>query len=164
MSTPKKEKPKTLKEIKGELEECREEAGEYLTGWKREKADFVNYKKQREREMAEFREFASEDLIVRLLPVVDNFDLAAKHLPKELETSDWAQGIMHIKNQLESFLKESGLEEIKSVGEKFNPEYHEVAGKEKSDEEEDVIVEEARRGYLMGERVVRVARVVVSGN
>ena len=163
MSIPKKEKSKSLKEVKKELVECQERAGEYLAGWKREKADFVNYKKQREREMAEFREFAGEDLIIRLLPVIDNFNLAVKHLPKELENSDWVKGVLHIRTQLESFLKEAGVEEIKSVGEKFNPEYHEVADKEKSEEEDDVIVGEVRKGYLIEERVVRTARVVVSG-
>jgi len=149
--------------MKKELAECRERAEEYLVGWKREKADFVNYKKQREQEMAEFREFANEDIIINLLPVVDNFDLAVKHLPPELENSDWAQGVLHIKNQLEGFLKEAGAEEIKSVGEKFNPEHHEVVGKEKSEEDEDVIIEEVRKGYLIKGKVMRAARVVVSG-
>ncbi len=164
MSTSKKEKPKTLREIKKELEKCREEAREYLMGWKREKADFVNYKKQREREMIKFREFANENIIISLLPIVDNFDLAIKHLPKELESSDWVKGILHIKNQLENFLKEAGVEEIKSVGEKFNPEYHEVISKEKSDEPEDVIIEEVRKGYKMKEKMIRAARVNVAGN
>jgi len=150
--------------MKKELVECRERAEEYLMGWKREKADFVNYKKQKEGEMAEFREFAREDLLLGLLPVVDNFDLAVKHLPPELENSDWAQGILHIKIQLEGFLKEAGAEEIKSVGEKFNPEYHEVVGKEKSEEDEDVIVGEVRKGYLIKGKVVRAARVKISGN
>ncbi len=164
MSTPKKEKPKLLKEVKKELIECQEQAGEYLMGWKREKADFVNYKNQKEKEMAEFREFANENIIIGLLPVIDNFNLAVKHLPKELENSDWVKGILQIKIQLEKFLKEAGVEEIKSVGEKFNPEYHEVASKEKSDEEEDVIIEEVRKGYLMKEKVIRVARVKIAGN
>ena len=162
MSIAKKEKSKTLKEIKKELAECREEAGEYLMGWQREKADFVNYKNQKEREMAEFRKFTNEDIIISLLPVVDNFNLAVKHLPKELKDNDWTQGILQIKIQLENFLKEAGVEEIKSLGEKFNPEYHEVAGKEKSDKEDDVIIEEVRRGYKVKGKVARVARVVVS--
>ncbi len=164
MSTVKKEKAKTLKEIKKELVECQERAGEYLMGWKREKADFVNYKNQRERELKEFRKFAGEEMILDLLPVVDNFNLATKHLPEELESSDWVKGIYHIKSQLENFLREVGVEEMKSVGEKFNPEYHEVIGKEKSDEEEDVIIEEVRKGYEMKGKVIRAARVKVSGN
>ncbi len=163
MSTVKKEKVKSLKEIKKELVECREEAGGYLMGWQREKADFVNYKKQREQELEEFRKFAGEEIILDLLPVVDNFNLATKHLPEELENSEWAKGIYHIKSQLENFLREVGVEEMKSVGEKFNPEYHEVIGKEKSDEPEDIIVEEIRKGYLMKGKVIRPARVVVSG-
>jgi len=162
MSISKKEKSKTLKEIKRELEKCQEEAKKYLTGWKREKADFMNYKKQREREMVKFRELANEDIIINLLPVIDNFNLAVQHLPKELEESDWVKGILHIKVQLENFLKGAGVEEIKSVGEKFNPEYHEIAGKRKSEEEEDVIVGEIRKGYEMKGRVIRAARVIVS--
>ena len=162
MSIPKKEKSKTLKEIKRELENCREEAKKYLMGWKREKADFVNYKKQREREMVKFKELANEDIIINLLPVIDNFNLAVQHLPKELEESDWVKGILHIKIQLENFLKEVGVKEIKSVGERFNPEYHEIAGKRKSEKEEDMIVEEIRKGYEMKGRVIRAARVIVS--
>ncbi|MCK4525579.1 MAG: nucleotide exchange factor GrpE, partial [Candidatus Andersenbacteria bacterium] len=120
MSTPKEKKSKKSisqkKDLNKELEERKKQAEENLAGWQRAKADFVNYKKDQEKYLNEFRKYASEDMIVRLLPTIDGFELATKHLPKDLENSDWAKGIICIKSQLDNFLKEAGVEEIKSVG------------------------------------------------
>jgi len=89
-----------------DFEKCKKQAEEYLAGWKRAKADLINYKKRQEEVVQEFIKFASQDLILELLPMLDNFRLAAKHLPKELENSEWVKGVFQIKNQLENLLKE----------------------------------------------------------
>jgi len=167
MSIPKlkkSQKPHSQKkDPKQELEECKKQAEENLKGWQRAKADFVNYKKDQEKYLDEFRKYASEDMIVKLLPTIDNFELAVKHLPEDLENSDWAKGIICIKNQFDNFLKEAGVEEIKAVGEKFDPNLFESVGEEESDQEEGIIITEVQKGYRMFGKVVRVGKVKVAG-
>ena len=163
-SKPKKSKKSILqkKDPKQELEEYKKQSEENLAGWQRAKADFVNYKKDQEKYLDEFRKYASEDVIVKLLPTIDNFELAVKHLPEDLKNSDWAKGIICIKNQFDNFLKEIGVEEIKSVGEKFDPNLFESVGEEKSDQEEGIIIIEVQKGYKMFGKVVRVGKVRVA--
>lgn len=164
MSIPKK--PKTEKEqnkdLKQELSEYKKQAEENLAGWQRAKADFVNYKKDQEKYLDEFRKYASEDMIVRLLPTIDSFQLAIDHLPENLKDNDWTKGIICIKNQFDSFLKEVGVEEIKVVGEKFDPNFFESVGEEESDQEEGIIISEVQKGYKMFGKVIRVAKVRIS--
>ena len=167
MSISKKEKSKKpqkkdLKSPKQELSECKKQSEENLAGWQRAKADFLNYKKDQEKYLEEFRKYASEDVIVRLLPTIDNFELAIKHLPKDLENSDWVKGMICIKSQFDNFLKEVGVEEIKSVGEKFDPSLFESVGEEESDQEEGMIIAEIQKGYKMFGRVVRVGKVRIA--
>ena len=84
---------KNLKKLKEEIEKYKKQAEENLNGWKRAKADFINYKKDQGRTIEEFRKYVNEDIIVRLLPTVDGFQLATEHLPEDLKDSDWAKGI-----------------------------------------------------------------------
>lgn len=151
-----------LKKFKEEIEKYKKQAEENLNGWKRAKADFINYKKDRERWMEEFRKYANEDIITRLPRIVDGFHLAIEHLPEDLKNSDWAKGILCIKGQLESFLKEIGVEEIKSIGEKFDPSLFESVGEEESGGEEGVVVCEIQKGYKMFGKVIRAGKVRVA--
>lgn len=155
-------KEKDLKECLEKLEKYKKQAEENLNGWKRAKADFINYKKDQERWMEEFRKYANEDIITRLLQIIDGFHLAIEHLPEDLKNSDWAKGIICIKGQLESFLKEVGVEEIKSIGEKFNPSLFESVGEEESDKEEGIVVAEVQKGYKMFGKVIRASKVKIS--
>jgi molecular chaperone GrpE len=153
----KKEKPQS------EIEKRKKQAEEYLDGWKRAKADLINYKKRQEEISGEFVKFANEDLILELLPILDNFTLAAKHLPKNLENSDWIKGIFQIKSQIENLLTARGIEEIKSKGEKFNPEFHEAIEEIKSSgKEQGIIIEELQKGYKLNGKVIRAARVKIA--
>ncbi len=163
-SKPKKTKKPHLskKDPKQELKEYQKQAEENLAGWQRAKADFVNYKKDQEKYLDEFRKYASEDVIIKLLPTIDNFELAVKHLPEDLKNSDWAKGIICIKNQFDNFLKEVGVEEIKSVGEKFDPSLFESVGEEESDQKEGIIISEIQKGYKMFGKMVRVGKVKVT--
>lgn len=141
-----------------DIKNLEQKAEEYLDGWKRAKADFINYKKEQEQTMSEFVKFANSSLILQILPVLDNFNLAIKHLPEGFKENEWIKGIFHIKTQLEDILKNQGIEEIKSEGEKFNPEIHEIVGGES---EGDMIVEEIQKGYRLHGKVIRAARVKV---
>ncbi len=144
-----------------ELEKRKKQAEENLAGWQRAKADFLNYKKDQEKFLGEFRKYANEDVIIKLLPTIDSFNLAAEHLPEDLKNTDWAKGIMCIKSQFDNFLKDTGVEEIKSVGEKFDPSSFESVSEEESDKEEGIIIAEVQKGYKMFGKVIRAGKVKV---
>lgn len=145
-----------------ELEKYKKQAEENLAGWQRAKADFLNYKKDQEKFLGEFRKYANEDMIIKLLPTIDSFNLAAEHLPEDLKNNDWAKGIMCIKSQFDNFLKDAGVEQIKSIGEKFDPSSFESIGEEESDKEEGIIITEIQKGYRMFGKVIRAGKVKVA--
>jgi len=138
-------------------------AQEYLDGWKRAKADLVNYKKEIEKHNSDVREFMAADLILELLPIHDHFKRSLEHIPDEDKKQDWVTGITHIKSQLDKFLKDRGVEEIKTIGEAFNPEFHEAVSKQESDDQEsDVIIQEVNSGYTLNGKVIMPAKVIVA--
>lgn len=152
---------KDIIQEESELEKCKKQAEENLAGWQRAKADFLNYKKDQEKFLGEFRKYANEDVIIKLLPTIDSFNLAAGHLPEDLKNTDWAKGIMCIKSQFDNFLKEVGIEQIKSIGEKFDPSSFESVSEEESDKEEGIIIAEVQKGYKMFGKVIRAGKVKV---
>lgn len=164
-SQPKKEESESIK-LKGELEQEKKKSEEYLNSWKRCQADFINYKRHQSEIFDELVKSANQGLILEVLPVYDTFTLAAKHIPEELKSKEWVKGVIQIKSQFENLLKSKGLEETKSVGEKFNPEVHEVvemmdspAGERKPEGE---ILEEIQTGYKLNGMVIRTAKVKVA--
>jgi molecular chaperone GrpE len=159
------------KEYKPWLKEMLRKAESYLENekclenWKRAQADFENYRKLQEKKMAEFREYANLDIIYQILPVLDNFESSLNHVPEDQKDGGWVQGILYIKKQLEDVLKNNGVEEIViKVGDKFDPNIHEAVQREASDkkhETKNIIKKIVQKGYKVGERVIRAARVVV---
>ncbi len=158
------EKKKSGKsKIKEELEECQKIKEEYLANWKRERADFLNYKKGETERMEEFLKYVNVNLILKILPILDNIYIAEKKIPEELKNNQWIEGFLKIKNQFEDFLKERGIEEIKSLGKKFDPNFHEaVETAETKGKESGIIVDEIKKGYKIKDKVLRPARVRVS--
>ena len=110
--------------------------------------------------------FISEKLLKEFLPVFDNFTTAFAHQEKLSEDSNWqnwAKGIEYIKKQFEDILTQSGVEIIKTVGEDFDPTYHEAVSEEESKEiESGKIIKEVGVGYKVGEKILKVAKVVVA--
>jgi molecular chaperone GrpE len=148
-------KPKeNLKEIKEQLAECK-------NGWLRTQADFENYRKRMELQKAELIDFATKDLIEKIIPILDNFALAIKHTPKDLENNEWVKGILHIKKHFEEVLASEGLTKISETG-KFDPNLHEAISHEPSELEEDTIIETLQSGYILGDKVIRPAKVRVA--
>lgn len=152
-----KEKPKVKKKEKqaNELEEMKN----LLI---RLQADFDNFRKRSQKEKEEFGRYLNADLLLRILPILDNFQLALKHLPKELESDEWVHGIWHIARQLEQVLSEEGVEKIPTVGQKFDPSLHDAIEEVGSDKPKEEITEEALAGYKIGDKILRHARVKVS--
>lgn len=150
-------------EITKELELHKQKAAEYLDGWKRAKADYINFKKDIEKSRQETIQYANAALLAELLPIYDNLKMGCDHIPQEVAKESWAAGFFHIKNQFTEFFRSLGIEEIKTVGEPFNPELHEALDwQEKEGYASDVIYEEAKPGYTLNGKVIVPAKVKVA--
>jgi len=145
---------------KSELEKIIKEKEEYFAGWQREKADFLNYKKQEFERLKGTLEIAKESLFEELIPVLDNFSLAEKSIPEEEKEKNGTKGLLLIKKQLEKSLKDLGLEEIDTIGKEFDPKIHESV-EEVEGNEPGIIVEEVQKGYTFQGKVIRIAKVKV---
>jgi len=142
-----------------ELELQKEEVNRLKEALKYMQADLDNLRKYYERERKKYIESANEDLIRDLLPILDSLEQSV------LQTKDATTqaGFNLILKQVRSTLNKFGLKDIKAVGSKFDPYYHEVLMKEEAPGEEDVVVEEYQKGYLLNNRVLRYSKVKVSG-
>jgi molecular chaperone GrpE len=128
-----------------------------LNGWKRERADFLNYKKDEMERIGQLAKYANTEIILKILPILDNIYLAETHVPEELKTHDWIKGFNQIKNQLCDFLTKEGIEPIKTIGEKFDPNTMEAV-----EGDGETVAEEVQRGYTMDGKLIRVAKVKIS--
>lgn len=149
---------KEIEKFKKQLKEQEEQAQEYLAGWQRAKADYLNREKEIEREKIDWVKFTNLDLILKLLPTLDAFDYSLKHVPKELKNNQWVKGTEQIKKQLDNFLKIQNIEKTKTIGQKFNPDLHEVVEKQG---EKNQIIKEIQAGYLLNDKVIRTAKVII---
>jgi len=148
-------------ELNKKIGELEKQKNEYLAGWQRARADFLNYKKEEMERVKGFLEYANEEFILKLMPILDNFTEAEKSIPED-KKDDYLKGISQIKKQFEDFLKAQGLEEIKTIGEKFNPSVHEVVGEiETKDGVQGTIIEEVQKGYKISGRLLRPAKVKI---
>lgn len=129
---------------------------------KRLQADFENYKRRTQEDKAQFSLYANTDLILQILPVLDNFRLAVRHLPKELVENNWVAGVRHIETQLEQILQAEGVSPIPTIGESFDPHQHEAVEEVESEKPPGEITEEVQRGYRLQDKVIRHAKVKVS--
>lgn len=132
---------------------------EYIEKYQRLMADFANYKQREEKSKADFKKFASSSLVEKLLPVLDNFDRALKDKDPE---DPFVKGVIMTRDELIKILKNEGLEEIASDGEKFDHNLHHAVMTEESDTvEEDYIIETFQKGYTLNGRILRPAMVKV---
>lgn len=154
---------KEIEKLKIELEKCEKEKKEYLEGWQRERADFLNYKKEELERFSEIINFANEELILKILPVLDNFEKAEKEIPEDLKNNEYLKGIFQIKKQLEEILKNLGVERIECLNKKFDPKLHEAVEEIKVDgKESQIVVEEVLAGYKLKGKLIRPAKVKIS--
>ena len=144
------------------LEELQAKADEYLAGWKRAQADYQNLQREHEQQFARIGELSLAGFVERLLPVIDHFELAINHIPKESEKQDWVQGFQHIKKQFDAILSELGVARIETIGKQFDPKVHEAVSQKESDKKENEVLEEAQTGYRINDTVIRPSRVIVS--
>ena len=153
--------PEQFEELKARVAKADENWERLL----RTTADFDNFKKRAARERTEAIQFANVALIQKLLPVMDNFDmaLAAAQTAKDEKSSSLLTGIAMVQSQLKSILAETGLEEIDAMGKVFDPTLHEAVSQQETDEVPDGhVVQQIRKGYKIKERLLRAASVVVA--
>lgn len=147
------------KEHKKEKKSDKEVISELTDTLQRLQAEFENYKKRVEKEKQEFIKFAHAHVILELLPMLDSFELALKGTK---DNEKFIKGIEMIFAQFHSILEKEGLRPISSLGQKLDPYKHEVLMKEKSDKEEDIILEEFQKGYMFNDKVLRHSKVKIS--
>lgn len=126
-----------------------------------ERADSVNIRRRHEEQIGSLNDYVKAEVIKDLLPVIDNFDRSLKHIPKDLKDNDYVKGIGSIVKQFEKTLESLGVERIATVGELFDPTYHEAISMEEGKGSHEVISEELQPGYRLGDNVIRHAMVKV---
>ena len=139
------------------------EQEDYSDLLKRVQADFVNYKRRVEQEREEHERAANRDLILRLLPIVDDIGNALDSVPEGLADSQWVQGMALIRRKLHAVLEAEGLRPIAAQGQPFDPRLHEAVWCQGGADGDDGMVRAVlREGYRLHDRVLRPAQVVVS--
>ena len=145
-----------------ELQAAKDEAQATFARYQRLAADFENYKRRTRQDLADRTQYANEELLRKLLPILDNLKRALDHAPDQVDAS-WYEGIKLVARQFEETLQAQGLSMIPAVGEKFDPSQHEAIAREETDEhEEGTIVEEMQPGYRLHDRVLRPTLVKVA--
>lgn len=153
-----------IKKLKLALRACEKEKQEYLDGWQRAKADFVNARKRDEESNKRVVEYAQADLIEEILPVLDSFEMAFSQKDVwESVDSNWRKGIESIYSQLSGILKNHGVEVLNPLEEEFDPTFFEAVEIVSVDDEkrDHRVVEVVQKGYKIKDRVLRTAKVKV---
>ena len=127
----------------------------------RERADATNLRRRHEEQIASLRSTVKANVVRDLLPVIDNFERALKHVPADLQDNDYVKGVQGVVKQFEKTLADIGVERIRTVGEAFDPTYHEAVAMEEGDGTTEIVSEELQAGYRLGDEVIRHAMVRV---
>lgn len=152
-----------LEALRAELDEANRTGQEYLQLLQRVQADFNNFRRRAEQQKTEQASAVKSEMVLKILPVLDDFDRALEAMPENDKTSDWGQGIALIERKLRSVLDDEGVRRIEALGRQFDPwemeaiDYVPVPG-----HAEGEVIDVTRDGYKLGERVVRPAQVRVA--
>ncbi len=169
---------KTPQDEAGELEQSKQRCEEYLNNWKRERADFLNYKKEEVERIGMLEMYTKEGTILKMLPILDSIYLAEKSrlqsnagslYPDDKSSgsgqvpNSWVEGFMQIQKQIDTFLKKEGIEKIEAIDKPFDPNTMEAVEEvENKEMQPGMVIEEIQRGYMMGGKVLRPARVRIT--
>lgn len=151
-----------LAALRAELDENKKKAEEYYTLLQRLKAEFDNFRKRTQKEKEEAVKFASERVILSLLPVLDNLERAVESSRTNQDFVSFSQGVEMILRQFRKVLEDEGLTPIEAVGKEFDPNLHEALLKVESDQGENIVLEELQKGYYLKDKVLRHSKVKVS--
>lgn len=155
---------KKLQKLKAELKACQKEKTEYLTGWQKERAEFANYRKGEDSRKTMISESIRERILSRFLIVMDSFNMAfANKEAWEKVDENWRRGVEYIYGQMNTIFEEYGVKEIGAIGETFDPNIHQSIELVQTGEKgkDHTIASVFQKGYKLGDRVMRAARVNV---
>jgi len=159
---PQQDKAQT-EELKREIENEKKRAEDYLARLKYVQADFENLKKRTDRQIAEIKEYCTEPLVIELLEIVDELQMAVKAGKNCNSAENMTQGVEMTLNKLKKILENVQVFPIECVGKRFDPSKHNAVAKiEKDDVKESTVIEEIRKGYIMKEKVIRPSMVKVA--
>lgn len=127
----------------------------------RERADAVNLRRRHEEQIVGLKNTIRANVVRQLLPVIDNFERSLKYIPADLTENEYVKGIQVVVKQFEKTLADLGVQRIKTVGELFDPRWHEAIMMEEGDGTQEVVSEELQAGYHLGDEVIRHAMVKV---
>ncbi len=151
--------PESDQDLTKALSDAKQKAEDYLDSWKRAQADFTNYKRRLEQERQDIGKYANSELILRLLPILDDFERAFQSIPQKQAKTDWVEGIRLVELKLKTTLEAQGLSAIKAVGETFDPNLHEAVMHTKG--EDGKVVLEVQKGYRLFDKIIRPSKVAV---
>lgn len=127
----------------------------------RERADAQNIRRRHEEQVAQLKTMVKSGVIEELLPVIDNFERALKHVPEDLVGNDYVKGVQGVVKQFETTLQSMGVKRIPAVGKPFDPNLHEAVSIEDGEGADEIVSEELQAGYFLGDQVIRHAMVRV---
>lgn len=149
--------------LRQDLDELREEANLTKEQIQRAQADLANFRRRTEETTANLRQEANRRLIMNLLPVIDELELAINHLNGDEATDSWVEGVKLIHRKAYGVLEAEGLSRIEAVGIRFDPSEHEAVGVvDTSEQPSGYVVETVRNGYRLRDKVIQAAQVVVA--
>lgn len=167
------DKPKKTKLTNKEAEQLARQVSELTEALQRERADATNLRRRHEEQLAGLKNMLKANVVRDLLPVIDNFERALKHMPDarsqqaaakdpgEQRLLEWSEGVKKILSQFEKVLAQLGVERIATVDQPFDPRYHEAVSMEEGEGSKEVVSEELQAGYRLGGEVIRHAMVRV---
>lgn len=162
---PAADAPEASNDLNQQLAEAEKQIEFYKDQLLRKVADFDNFKRRMEAESASLFRYAKADIIQELLPVVDDFERSLKLARDRRESEAFAKGVELIYQKLTRFLQAQGVKEIESLGKEFDVQYHDALLQvPRTDVPSHVVIEVVDKGYMLNDRVLRHAKVVVSTN
>lgn len=149
--------------LEEQLAAAKEEAAQNLDSFLRAQAELSNARKRFEKQQAQVFTNANADLVMKLLPVLDDFDRAIENVPEAIRQDSWFEGIGLVQRKLLSILDALNVKEIEAVGQPFDPNFHDALAQEPSDEHESgIVTREMIKGYQIGDKVIRPSLVYVA--
>ncbi len=144
-----------------ELETIKKEREEFLAGWQRSQADLINYQKEEIQRLKDYSSMVLEAWLQKLFPVIDNFELAKKHLTPEQLQDPSIQGLLLTQKQLVDLLKAQGIIEYSYLGKIYDPLECEVIQEVEQEDEPGTVIEEIQKGYKINNKIIRPAKVKI---
>jgi molecular chaperone GrpE len=152
----------SVEQLRQQLADEQKKSAEYLDSWQRSRADFLNLKRRTEQERVNLSAEARSKIIIKLLPVVDDFERALQTIPEAFKNEPWINGITLIEKKLKTLLDQENVTEIPAEDQEFDPRVHEAVQKDEDGEgDKEYVTAVYQKGYKLGDKVIRAAVVKV---